>query len=113
MKSSDVAAYTYKADVYHPGCAVLEVLKTDGLEGHGLSSDNEDALDLLARFRGIDRMDETSFDSDDFPKVVFFDQVSDLTRESDRDYCGRCHGALSGYAYITRSWMRATVRTPA
>jgi hypothetical protein len=44
----------------------------------------EEALDFLAQRRGIDRYDEHTFDSGDFPKVIFRDQVT------DDDVCGVC-----------------------
>ncbi|WP_301851148.1 hypothetical protein [Rhodococcus pyridinivorans] len=37
----------------------------------------EDALDQIAASNGIDRMDERTFDTNDFPKVIFVDQLTD------------------------------------
>lgn len=44
----------------------------------------EDALGQCAGAIGIDRADEHSFDSHEFPKDVFLDQVY------DDDVCGGC-----------------------
>lgn len=89
MKSFDIVGYTYKADVYCPEDVVKEVCKNQGIEGHGLSHIPEEALDLMARFRGIDRYEEKTFDSDDFPKVIFADQ-------DEGDICCICHEPLIG-----------------
>ena len=43
----------------------------------------EDVLDQCAGALAVDRWDETSYDSDEFPKVVFADWV-------DEEVCGRC-----------------------
>lgn len=90
MKSYDIVGYTYKADIYCTDwdCIVMEVLKDMGIEGHGLSTDTEDALERLATTSGIDRMDERTYDSGDFPKVVFADMLD------GSEYCGSCHCQL-------------------
>jgi hypothetical protein len=84
MRATDVVAYTYQADIYHPEC-VLALMADQGMtapEGF----DTEEALDYLAGhfFPSVDRYDEYSFDSDDFPKVVFSSQVEDT------EWCGGC-----------------------
>lgn len=87
MKAWTVAGYTYQAETLCPGCT-LESLPTgpgeqfDGWQDlSGMSA--EDNLRELALSFGIDREDENTFDSDDFPKVIFASQV-------DGDACGRC-----------------------
>jgi hypothetical protein len=45
-------------------------------------------LDLLARLAGVDREDEYTFDTDDFPKVITADQVQ------DDEFCGAGHPLL-------------------
>lgn len=75
MAATDVVAYTFNADNYHPSCVLI---------AWGYSQRTaetlvvEDELDALAEDRSINRMDEHSFDSDHFPKVIF---------ESDRESC--------------------------
>lgn len=83
-----VTGYTFQADNYCPSCALKVFLAGEGLEGHGLSYIVEEAFDLLARFRGINRYDEYSFDSSDFPKVI-------LSVNDDDEYCGLCFGRLA------------------
>lgn len=73
----DIVAYTFKADTYCPDCIVAQVTP-------GVTATAEDVLKLIADLRGIERMDEWSFDSGDFPKVVFGSQVEEPER------CGSC-----------------------
>jgi len=82
----EVCGYQYRAAEYCPEHAVRAVLDRDGLQGHGLSYVPEQALDLLARFRGINRENEHTFDSDEFPKVVLGYQAED--NDSTCDTCG-------------------------
>lgn len=83
-----IVGYTYRADIYCPECVVRAVCKARGIEGHGLSYVPDEALDLVARFEGIDRTDEWTFDSGDFPKVVT-DQM-----DTDGLCCGNCSRAV-------------------
>jgi hypothetical protein len=82
-KAWDIVAYTYKAEILCPDCTwdTLHGFKYDGLYAVKV----EDGLTAIARSRGIDRMDESSFDSDDFPKVIF---ESDLDVDESCDSCG-------------------------
>lgn len=113
MKSWTIVGYTYQADHYCPDC-ILDQVKAryrawyphhhTAAWGHS----TEDTLDVVAnRLRdlgvlpSIDRTDERSFDSGDFPKVIFADQVHD-TCTADEGYkpgqcgdsCGGCHEPL-------------------
>lgn len=83
MKAWTVVGYTYAADIYCTEC-VLKVYTGDENEW---ALDTEDRLDQYAETLGIDRQDEWTFDSGDFPKVVFADQ-------DEGDHCGLCHEAL-------------------
>lgn len=79
MRSYDIVAYIYRADMYCSMCIVEQV--TDGVV---YDLNTAVALGALADQRGIDREDERSYDSGDFPKVVFADQIE------DDEYCGAC-----------------------
>ncbi|MEY4081121.1 MAG: hypothetical protein RL430_1551 [Actinomycetota bacterium] len=79
-----IIGYAYLAAIYCPGCIVAAVNGTATRQGSFAEQD----LDALARERGIDRMDEHTFDSDDFPKVIFSTQVE------DDEHCEKCGGAL-------------------
>lgn len=77
MAMTDIVGYTYRAENYTP-TALIELLIADGsLTAEAREIREEDALTALAAQRGIDRMDEWSFDSDDFPKVIFDSQVTE------------------------------------
>lgn len=80
-----IIGYTYRAANYCPGCV-------EGAYGDNTFSENmfpEDALDALAALAGIDRDDEHSFDSDDFPKVI-------LSLDADAvDVCADCMGEIA------------------
>lgn len=76
-KSWEIVGYTYKADNYTPA-GVIERMVRDGEASPAARDMNtEDALDQIASANAIDREDERSFDSDDFPKVIFLDSVVD------------------------------------
>ncbi len=81
---SRIAGYTYKADTYCPGHIVGQLTTNPGdihHEEHLVEDNVEEHLALLAKLKGIkDLTDEYSYDSDDFPKVFFADQVSSETR---------------------------------
>lgn len=68
MKSWTIVAYTYQAANMCPACIHRIFMGDD-------ESTTEVVLDGSARYLGVNREDETSFDSGDFPKVVFADQV--------------------------------------
>lgn len=86
MHATDIVAYTYRADIYCPVCMVRSAIDTlnDGEPCGWGQLDPEHCLTELASKLGIDREDERSFDSDDFPKVVFGSQIEENER------CGRC-----------------------
>lgn len=88
--SFDIVAYTYKADIYCPA-DTIQMLVDDGIAAPAALWDMspEEALDQIAGSLAIARDDEHSFDSDEFPKVVFRDQLE------DEEHCGKCHGELS------------------
>ena len=67
--SPSIIGYTYRAESYY-GESIIE---QDGVTSNDYpeSMSVEDVLDAEAALRGINREDEYSFDSDDFPKVIF------------------------------------------
>lgn len=81
----DIAGYTYRADSYKPD-ELVELLIAEGRLAPGARGmDADEALDQLAAVEGIDREDEYTFDSDDFPKVVLRSQLA----EDDLDWLER------------------------
>ncbi len=87
-----VEAYTYNADIVCPDCIIKRF--GDDIEPAVVATGNaETVLDLAATARGIDRYDERSFDSGDFPKVVFGNQLND-DPDAGCEHCGDCHEPL-------------------
>ncbi len=82
MRSTDIVAYAFNADIYCPDCII------GAFNGNSDDYDSETILGILASGLGIERYDEASFDSSEFPKVVFAHQVD------DSDTCGSCSEAF-------------------
>jgi uncharacterized UBP type Zn finger protein len=81
MSSTDIAAYTYDAEILCPSCTT-EAVGVANPEFHGSA---EEFLDAAAYILGIDRHDEHSFDSSTFPKVIFDYQIE---RHEQCHHCG-------------------------
>lgn len=97
--STDIVGYTFRADQFCPRCIVNQV------NGHHPNAVNrtakecasaEDSLDIIAERLGgnFDRYDERSFDSDDFPKVIFRDMLDSSYNDDGPERCGQCHEVL-------------------
>jgi len=93
-KAWDIAGYNYNGDTYCPDCIIGALPTGDGQAFEGWATvafpmipmvrmSTEDNLSEIAYAFGIDRMDERSYDSGDFPKVVFESSVED-------DICTTC-----------------------
>jgi hypothetical protein len=74
-----IVGYTYNAEQYHPHCLIRTF--TDGEYDTA-----EGVLDRAAIKLGIDRTNEHSYDSGDFPKVIFY---SDIEPNEQCDICGK------------------------
>jgi len=87
-KAWEVVGYTYQAETLCPACTLSALPMGDGetfdgwYEVDGNMSPEDNLSELAAAF-GIDRMDESSYDSGDFPKVIF-------SSDSEGDQCGGC-----------------------
>jgi hypothetical protein len=85
-----IVGYTFQADQYCPDHIAEAVRPTIDFElGYPVDADGgeypwdtEWLLDQWAIALEIDRYDEHTFDTDDFPKVIFAGQVE------DDEYCG-------------------------
>lgn len=88
MKAFDIVGYTFDADNYHGRCLVEMLVHEGHLSPAAVDMDPEAVFDQDAAASAIDRQDESSFDSGDFPKVIFSSQVE------DDEHCGRCGGLL-------------------
>ena len=83
-----ITGYTFRADNYCPTCIGREIAEFVRESGGSLPEDLnrwqvEAALDAIAEVVGVERENESSFDSDDFPKVV-------LSLDDDDVTCGQC-----------------------
>lgn len=91
-KAWDVVGYTFQTETYCPE-HIIDALPTGEGESYDgwatvLPMSTEDNLSEIAFAFGIDRMDEYSFDSDEFPKVIFSDSIT------ENDICTVCQNAL-------------------
>lgn len=91
MKATDIIAYVYRGDIYCRDCIIDQLPTGEGEEfdgwmlGEGVRMSVEDNLDELAYAFSIDRLDESSFDSNEFPKVVFCSALGYT------EFCSACH----------------------
>jgi len=91
-KSSDIIGYTFNAENFCPDC-IIEVLPTgegeafDGWQlGAGVQMSTEDNLTEIAHAFQISRTAEHTFDSSEFPKVIFDSMIGDT---EECACCGR------------------------
>jgi hypothetical protein len=94
LRADAIVGYTFNADNYCTRC-FAKVLPTGEGEAYdgwaladGVSMSTEDNLTEIATAFGIDREDESSFDSGDFPKVIFACQID------GPEACGLCGADL-------------------
>lgn len=87
MKAWTIVGYTYNAEILCLDCAHRLARRSNPDPAPVESLSVEVEMNDWARNVGIDRDDEASYDSNDFPKVVFADSVED-------DACGECGEAL-------------------
>lgn len=99
MKAWTVVGYTYAAENFHE-TPLAERLVAEGHLHHSVldpGGDLEEALDLWANDAGIDRHDESMFDSDEFPKTILASDVDCLACLDDGcRTCGRFTGETEG-----------------
>ncbi|MBI5738853.1 MAG: hypothetical protein HY997_23575 [Mycolicibacterium neoaurum] len=86
--SDEVAAYTYQAEILCPACTIETLIAAGDPAPAARDMPAEDVLDQCAGALAIDRDDETTFDSDEFPKVVHLDHLA-----AD-EQCGACRQDL-------------------
>jgi hypothetical protein len=83
--ATDVVGHTYRADLYCSRCIILELVKRAELSPAAYDLPPSDVLKDAAEAHGIDWADERSFDSDEWPKVVFRSSLED-----EGEHCGTC-----------------------
>jgi hypothetical protein len=83
-----IAGYIYQADILCDECARVLGIKQAQAAGSSMSWGDcgtaEQTLGEWASLEGIQRLDESTFDSDDFPKVILSYQVEGC------EICGEC-----------------------
>lgn len=85
MKAFDIVGYTYQGDTLCPRCMIERMIIRGEAGPTARDMDVESVLDQIAEANAIDRMDEHTFDTDTFPKVIFSSQT-----EGDTCHlCGR------------------------
>ncbi|MHD0294280.1 hypothetical protein [Rhodococcus qingshengii] len=81
MGSQDIAGYTYKAENMM-GETLIERLIAESIASPGARGMSaEDVLDQIAGTNGIDRSDEYSYNSGDFPKPIKVEQLTEDDNE--------------------------------
>jgi len=88
QRVDEIAAYLYRADLYCPACVIEAMIAFRDASPAARDLPVEAVLDQCAQARALDRSDETSFDSSEFPKVVLLADVA------DGDRCGSCGDEL-------------------
>jgi len=73
--SFDIAGYTYRAEQYTPNGLIEKLVRFAAVPLPEGEITAESMLDQWAKSNGIDRQDEKTFDSNEFPKVIFEDQA--------------------------------------
>lgn len=89
MNSFTIVGYTYKADVYCAPCVVSAVYADKKFDVEIAAHSWNAQLIEMAQLLGIDSEDESSYDNDNFPKVIFADQL-----EGD-EMCCSCNEELT------------------
>ena len=84
MSFDTIVAYTYRTEILCPTCTTAAVAEAQGVNLPMAGVGQESWLTFMSECLGIDRMDESAFDSGDFPKVIFPYGVTDGER------CGGC-----------------------
>ena len=84
MASDTIVGYTFNAENLCPSCTAIAV----GVD-HRISYEIPGLIDEAGRKAGINVADERTFDSSEWPKVIFECRV-----ESDEERCGRCNESL-------------------
>lgn len=93
-RPDDIIGYSFQCDTYCSACIINAMPTGEGepFDGwalaKGVKMSAEENLAEIAETFGIDRMDERSFDSMDFPKVIFRDMIE------EGEFCGLCGETL-------------------
>lgn len=88
MHATDIIGYTYQAEAYTPAGVIEAMIAFGDASPAARDMPVEAALDQIAEANAIDRHDEHTFDSDEFPKVIFASEVGagDALIDADGSY---------------------------
>src|SRR5215217_3593611 len=84
--ATDIVAYTYEAGIYCPGC-IKQMFSEYVPANVAWELSTEEVLKEAAGQEGIDYSDPYSYDTDNFPKVVFSSDAND----ADWEHCANMH----------------------
>lgn len=92
VHATDIVGYTFRGDNRCSGCTIHAVYADPRFDGwklaEGVRMSVEDNLSEIAAAFTINRMDESSYDSDEFPKVIFASMIE------GSESCGCCGDEL-------------------
>ena len=77
MRATDVVAYSYNAEQWTPAGLIEVGIREGWLAPAARDMEAEEVLDQAQHAFGIDRYDESTYDSGEFPKVIFGSQIED------------------------------------
>lgn len=83
-----IEAYTYNGT--HCRNCMWDIVFGWNVDGFEASDTVESLLDRAAEVWGIDRQDEESFDSGDFPKIVTAGQICAHLEDGEHELCASC-----------------------
>ena len=95
VRESTIVGYAYRADLWCGPCVRGELRHRHPVTlGNYLCTYDQECtldewVDMAASRLGVDRQDEYTFDSDDFPKIVTLGHL-DFHSNEDLDECGEC-----------------------
>ena len=87
--------YVYRADTYCSRCIRGKLIGSSAEPNYPEVIEPDALLTLAAEWRGIDRDDERSFDSDDFPKGPYV-----ARSDESPTLCGRCGAVCRQSPYV-------------
>jgi hypothetical protein len=79
-KASEIVAYSYNTMTFCPEHLIERMIEKRIAAPAARDMNVEEVLDQIAEAEGIDRQDERSFDSNDFPKIIFSSDLEDDER---------------------------------
>lgn len=96
MLTLEPVGYVYRAELLCPNCTI-EALKEES-RAELYDSSDEATIRVLANRAGVDYSDQSSYDSDEFPKWVLRSDIEcddhDSEHDFDHELCGGCRTRL-------------------